>query len=431
MAFWGRKKQFERIAVERLQPGMHISLAERWFDHPFILSEFTLSSEEEIAVIRALGMTTVLWCRAISKAAPLTQAVPGAVPPAADHAAKQAAAELLAKANAERDARRAVAAAARRKAQQAEQGYLNATQVLREAFAAMFSSPQSAIDKTLGLVTDSVSALGAGGEVSLILLSERLAQTNQYAHSVNVMLLSLLLGKACGMDETALQDMALGALFHDIGKLDVADGVKLKPDAERTRAEENFFRMHVEYGENLIKKLPRLGPHARAVLSMHHEHSDGSGYPRGLKGVALPPAAGIVALVNRYDNLCNPPRVQDALIPSEAIARIFKYESAHYESALLARFVKAMGVYPPGTAVELSNGGLGMVVSINHADTLRPTITLYAPDVPRDEAPTLDLANESGVRVVQAVRPSELLPEVREYLNARTRMTYFYARDQV
>lgn len=408
---------------------MHISLAERWFDHPFILNEFTLASEQEISVIRAMGMTSVMWCAEASKAPPLPEAPASATPLPVDTAAQRQAAALLAAANAERDARRALALAARRKAAQAEQAYMGATQLLREAFAVIFSSPQSAVDKTMALVADATRAMSAEGEVSLILLSDRLTQTNQYAHSVNVMLLSLLLGKVCGLEHGVLQDMALGALLHDVGKLDVQDAAKLKPEAERNRAEENYFRLHVEYGENFIKKLPALGGSARTALSMHHEHWDGSGYPRGLKGEALPLSASIVALVNRYDNLCNPLRIQDAVTPAEAMARIFKFENAHYEPTLLARFIKAMGVYPPGTAVELSNGGLGMVVSINRADTLRPVLTLYAPDVPRDEAPTLDLARESEVKITRAVRPGELLPEVREYLNARTRMVYFYARN--
>lgn len=231
MAFWGRKKQFVRISVERLQPGMHISLAERWFDHPFILNEFTLASEQEISVIRAMGMTSVMWCGEASKAPPLAEAPAHATPPPVDTQAQRQPAALLAVANAERDARRALALAARRKAAQAEQAYMGATQVLREAFAVIFSSPQSAVDKTMALVADATRAMSADGEVSLILLSDRLAQSNQYAHSVNVMLLSLLLGKVCGLEHGVLQDMALGALLHDVGKLDVQDAAKQKPSA--------------------------------------------------------------------------------------------------------------------------------------------------------------------------------------------------------
>lgn len=427
MGFWGRKKQFVRIPIDRLRPGMHVSLAERWLDHPFMLNEFNLTSEHEIAIIRALGMTDVLWCAEASTAQPLPEepAAPSAEA-LRDAAAQAEAAELRAKAKAEREARRALAVAARQRAARAEQAYLAATKELREAFAVVFAQPQAAMEKTSALVGEAAGAFNSEGEVSLMLLSERTAHASQYAHGVNVMLLSLLLGKTCGMDAVNLRDMAVGALYHDIGKLQIQDVVKQKTDGERSRAEETLFRLHVEYGENIIKRLPALGPAARAALSMHHERWDGSGYPRGLAGAAIPLAARIVALVNRYDNLCNPLRVKDALTPAEAIARLFRNETAHFEPTVLARFVKVMGVYPPGTVVELSNGGLGMVVSINHSDTLRPTLTLYAPDIPRDEAPVLDLKQESQTKIVRGVRPGELPTEVLEYLSTRSRMAYFY-----
>lgn len=427
MGLWGRKKQFVRIPIDRLRPGMHVSLAERWLDHPFMLNEFTLSADNEIAIIRALGMTDVLWCAEASTVEPLPEPPQVPTPEALRQAAAQAeAAAHLAKAKAERDARKALASAARGRAARAEQAYLAAMKELRDAFGVIFAAPQQAMEKTSALVSDAATAFNSDGEVSLMLLSERTAHASQYAHGVNVMLLSLLLGKTCGMEAGALRDMAIGALFHDVGKLKVQDVVKQKTEAERSRAEESLFRMHVQYGENVVQRLASLGPHGRAALAAHHERWDGSGYPRGTTGESIPLAARIVALVNRYDNLCNPLRVKDALTPAEALARLYRSEGVHFEPSLLARFVKVMGVFPPGTVVELSNGGLGMVVSIHHADTLRPTLTLYAPDVPRDEAPVLDLLQEPQTKIVRGVRPGELPAEVLEYLNARSRMAYFY-----
>ena len=70
MGFWGKKKYFKRISVDALQPGMHISVAERWLDHPFLLNEFTLETQEQIRLIIGLGMTNILWCSEASDAVP-------------------------------------------------------------------------------------------------------------------------------------------------------------------------------------------------------------------------------------------------------------------------------------------------------------------------------------------------------------------------
>ena len=73
MQLWGNKKNFKRIPVNRLVPGMHVSVAERWWDHPFLLNEFTLESAAQIEIIVDLGMTTVLWSESLSAARPLAE----------------------------------------------------------------------------------------------------------------------------------------------------------------------------------------------------------------------------------------------------------------------------------------------------------------------------------------------------------------------
>lgn len=420
MGLWGKKKEFTRIPVEQLQPGMHVSLAERWWDHPFLLNEFTLESEEQIHLIRGLGMTGVLWCEAASDKGPRESAGP----PARDVSG----ADLLARARAKREERRGKATQARERTLGAEKAYLHAASELRDAFAAAHSSPQAAVDKAMGIVAEVAGAFSSNQDVSIMLLSDRMASSNLHTHAINVMLLSLMIGKSQQMGEGALNQLGLGTLFHDIGKLKVPDAVRMKPEADWTRADHAYMQMHTELGAKMTFTLPEFSPAARAVVAMHHEHWDGSGYPFKLAGDKIPAAARLSAVADRYDDLCNPARMHDGISPSEALSRMYTAEGAHFDPEALARFIKAMGVYPPGSLVELSNGAVGLVTSVNRDSALRPLVTVWQAGTKAEEAPVIDLAVEPELGIKRALRVSELEPEVRDYLNPRARTAYFYAR---
>ncbi len=423
MRLWGRKKRFTRIPIDQLQPGMHVSLAERWLDHPFLLNEFTLESDHQIDLIRALGMTDVLWCEAHSTAPPKVE------PPVADASAleRAQAAEQLARARREREERQRRTRAARERTGRAEKAYAQAAAELRAAFAIADRQPDQAVARAVAVVDAAVATFATESDVGLVLLSETMAANNLHTHGINVMLLSLLQGNAHRMSQADLRDMALGALFHDVGRMRLPDTIRRAEEADLSRSELNFMRMHPEMGTKMILGVGELGAGARAAIALHHEHWDGTGYPYRLAGEKIPLPARLVAIADRYDELANPLRVQDALTPHQALVRMYTAESGRFEPAALQHFIKTMGVYPPGTLVELSNGAVGLVVSVNRNCAVRPTVMLWHEGA-KDEAPALDLSVETEVSILRAVRPIELEPAVRDYLNPRTRAAYFYAR---
>ena len=98
-----------------------------------------------------------------------------------------------------------------------------------------------------------------------------------------------------------------------------------------------------------------LSPGATLVIAQHHEHADGSGFPLRLDSDRMTPAARIVSLVNRYDNLCNPHVPSRALTPHEALSLLFAQGKSQFDTAILGAFIKMMGVYPPGSVVQLTD----------------------------------------------------------------------------
>ena len=420
MGLWGKKKNFTRIPVEQLQPGMHVSLAERWWDHPFLLNEFTLEGEEQINLIRGLGMTSVLWCEAASDQKPLEAASPAPALPSG--------AELVARARVQREERRRKTGQARDRTVGAGKAYLAAAAQLREAFSLAYSAPRAAVEKAMGIVTDVADAFASNDDVSIVLLTDRMSSSNLHTHAINVMLLTLLIAKSHQEGAADLKDIGIGALFHDVGKLKVPDAVRMKPEGDWSRADHNYMQMHCELGAKLTLNLPEFGPGARAIVAMHHEHFDGSGYPFKLAGEKIPLLARYAAVADRYDELCNPVRMHDGITPSEALSRMYKGEGAFFDTAVLSRFIKSMGVYPPGSLVELSNGAVGLVTSVNRDNALRPMVTLWQENTKPENAPIIDLAVEPELNVKRSMRIGELEPEVREYLNPRARTAYFYAK---
>jgi hypothetical protein len=104
---------------------------------------------------------------------------------------------------------------------------------------------------------------------------------------------------------------------------------------------------------------------------------------------------------------------------------MFTKQRAWFDKDYLALFIRILGVYPPGTVVQLSNGALGLVISSNPTNQLRPSLVLYDPEIPKKEALVVDLSEEPDLKIEKSIRPAHLPAEIFDYLSLRTRITYF------
>jgi putative nucleotidyltransferase with HDIG domain len=255
-------------------------------------------------------------------------------------------------------------------------------------------------------------------------MADKIGGEEVYHHALNVTLLSMMLAKEMKAPAEAVRLLGLGAFFHDIGEVEIPDRVvrKLEP---LTKAEQSLMQQHVSYGVEIGKKLA-LPPEALVVIAQHHEHVDGSGYPRKLSGTQQSLLSRIVAVVNTYDELCNPPNPARALTPHEALSTMYAQQRNQFDAVAMSTFVRCMGVYPPGTLVVLSNGVLGIVVSVNSSRPLKPTVLIHDPAVPKEEAIVVDLEQEGDITVSKTLRPQQLPPAAMDYLSPRKRMAYYF-----
>lgn len=406
------------VAVDRLQPGVFISLGElRWLDHPFLLNRFLLSSPEQIKVLRSLGLQTVEWDPERSTVRPLPEAVEHAVDEEVDFSSSVLDSMLDAKRSRTERVR-----AQREGLARCERLFEEEATGVGDILRNLGSRPLESFGRAKGAVGRMVGSLLDAESVAVHLVNMKVKEPGLAHHAMNVVVLSLLLGKAAKLGEEEMRWLGLGAMFHDLGKIDVP--ARVLRNAQRTAAEEQFYQAHVGYGIKHAATINDLPVAVKNVIACHHERWDGQGFPNRLTGAKIPRLARIAAIANRYDNLCNPFDLKSARTPAEAVSFMYKQEGAGYDPELLQLFVKAIGVYPPGSFVTLSDGSIGLVVENNSRDLLHPLIMLHDPGVPRNEALLLDL-RETEATITAAISPAKLPVEIVEYLAPRGRVDYY------
>ncbi len=424
----------ELIEVDALRVGMFVHLDTGWMSHPFPLSSFKISSADQMATIRSLGLKRVRWSPQQSDpvdepvaeaqaSGPLNEAVvPAALdtpPPVieADEAARMLTPEA---ARVEHVRRLALQRSA---LLLCERQFAEATHQCRQLTALVPSQPQQAREQAEALTTALLQKMLGKQDVCIQLLSDA-AGNEASAHAMNVTVISLLMGRSFGLDTADMLDLGLGAMLHDIGKIELPERLRQRDDAF-SATEARQYEEHVAQGVTLGRKMG-LSAGALLVVAQHHEHADGSGFPLRLNADRMTAAARIVSIVNRYDNLCNPHLPGHALTPHESLSLLFAQGKNKFDTAILGGFIKMMGVYPAGSTVQLTDDRYAMVVSVNSSRPLKPRVLVHEPAVPREEALVLDLETIAGLGIRRSLRPLQLPPPVLAYLAPCPRVAYFF-----
>ena len=444
----------ELIEVDDLRVGMFVHLGMSWMSHPFPLGSFKIASEEQVATIRALGVQRVRWIPTQSDAlAPADHT--GGAPPAAlgtevrrdeerstvvgsaeaadDAPAPRTTIEaadgatapgaLASPEAAARQARRRELASQRAALHLCERQFAEAAHDCRQLTDLVPIKPLQARAQAEQLSQALVDKMVGKQELCIRLLSDA-AGDKASMHALNVTLISLLMGRTFGLSETDMLDLGVGAMLHDIGKLDLPDRVRHRED-HFSGSELRFYEEHVAHGVVHARKMG-LSAGATLVIAQHHEQADGSGFPLRLNTDRMTAPARIVSLVNRYDNLCNPNVCAKALTPHESLSLLFAQGKTKFDTAILGAFIRMMGVYPAGSTVQLTDDRYAMVIGVNSTRPLRPRVLVHDVGVPRDEALIVDLELAQGLGIRRSIKPAQLPVAALDYLAPRPRIAYFF-----
>jgi response regulator RpfG family c-di-GMP phosphodiesterase len=158
------------------------------------------------------------------------------------------------------------------------------------------------------------------------------------AHSRRVHGYALATARMHGLMEEELVDLAHGVLLHDIGKIGIPDNILLKPGSLSSE-EWAIMRRHPEIGKRLIENIPFLKG-AVPIVYCHHERWDGTGYPQGLKGAAIPLGARIFMVVDAFDAMTFDRPYSRAISFEAAKAEIRRCAGSHFDPAVVASFLR-------------------------------------------------------------------------------------------
>ncbi|MBL8446511.1 MAG: HD-GYP domain-containing protein [Zoogloeaceae bacterium] len=423
---------------------MYVLLDVGWMSHPFRLNNFKITSEDQLSSIRSLGLDTVRWDPARSDIDADSQSsdqergddgknesdsdASSSRPLVSESGAESGAASRQSEENdaITGDELKRIELIERRQKQLArvEQAFVDAVKVVKGINKTIYSRPESTISETRQFIQGMVSDLLEAPELTIQVMAEKPGSEELYLHTLNVAVLAMILARELKLPAEVVKVLGLAAVFHDIGLNEVPSTILNKTDP-LTVAERQFREAHCRYGFDLGVKLGLPAAVCNAILQ-HHEHFDGSGYPRRLKGDQIDLIARLLAVVNCYDNLCNPSRLADALTPHEALSLMYAQHRGRFDPRFLQAFVRTLGVYPPGTVVALSNDAIGLVIGVNAARPLRPMLIVHNPQVPRRQAPILNLEEHPDINISRAMRPGLLPASVYDYLSPRKRISYFF-----
>jgi len=194
-------------------------------------------------------------------------------------------------------------------------------------------------------------------------------------HALSVCTLSLAFGRSLGFENETLINLGLGALLHDIGEIKLPDQM-LANAVNASEEERALLEGHTMMGAMMLKELEGLPDNVVAIVHVHHERSDGSGYPRKLTSSEIDIHTKIVSIVDTYDSVTRGVNGYEAVRVDEALRSIYALRRDLFDELLVERFIQFVGIYPLGSVVELRTGQIGIVISTSPDARLFPKIML-------------------------------------------------------
>ena len=196
-----------------------------------------------------------------------------------------------------------------------------------------------------------------------------------YHHSVNVAVLATAVGMSIGYNRSQLIELGVGAMLHDIGKVQLP--AELLQKKERwNEAEMEIAKQHCMLGFNLLRKEHDISLLSAHICLQHHERLDGSGYPQGLKGKNIHEYAQIVGICDIYDSLTSPRPWRKRYMPQDALEYLMGAGGHLFEHRLINAFRSHIAIFPIGSSVVLNTGEVGVVCRVDPDYCHRPTIRI-------------------------------------------------------
>jgi HD-GYP domain-containing protein (c-di-GMP phosphodiesterase class II) len=228
--------------------------------------------------------------------------------------------------------------------------------------------------------------------------------------SVNTTIISVFIAQAFKMTSHRINQLAFGALLHDIGMMKIPDQL-LQKSGKLTDNELKVIQTHPIYSYKIITKTLRYPEEIGNIALQHHERWDGNGYPNQLKGEDISLSARIVSVADAFEAMVSVRPYRNSMIGYKAMRQLLNDNSRRFDSRVLKTFIKIMGIYPIGSIVLLNDASIGRVISTHSNAPLRPTVRLLIDSRGRTlekKKEIIDLMHDKKLFIARAINPSEL-----------------------
>ncbi|MDC9510183.1 HD-GYP domain-containing protein [Pseudoalteromonas sp. Angola-4] len=256
------------------------------------------------------------------------------------------------------------------------------------------------------MANDIVSSVFRNTSAMTILTRIKDKHSYNWRHMINCAIFTAVFAKYLGYKEEAVQQLAMGALLHDLGQAKLPQGIISRP-SKLTSSEMDIIKRHVAQGLGLVKGEKGITPLILDMIVNHHERLDGSGYPRGITAEKLSRPARIMAIVDVYDALTGDRPHQEGDEPINALRYLLANKEL-FDAELVQHFIKCLGVHPVGTIVKLTNERLALVLEGNKSNPIKPKVKLFYNAkhghhvTPKD----LDLNEpDQSIKIVSSIKP--------------------------
>lgn len=410
-----------KIPIEYLSPGLYVRLDLPFFQRLFMKSEFLIQDQAQVARIKAMGRTHVgiVLEKCTDIPASILNMNGREKKPKEEPAQEKPEAQVFAALKQIKNKQQEWHKARKQRYQQCEKQYQKTFSTVTTIIRRVSGKAVDAVGEASQLIGGMVKVFVSDANVVLNLMNMKDPEERYQLHCMNVSVLSLMVGKRMGLSEEAMNHLGLGGMFHDIGK-----EMLRKAALMDEKAKHNIYKKHPAVGEALVAQIHTVSREVRTIILQHHEAMNGKGFPAGLAGDQIDRLASIVAIADRYDNLCNDLNAEKKPTPHQAVTRLYRSKE-EFDPEILQHFIRTMGIYPPGSVVQLSTDEIGLVISVDPRKPLLPSVLLYNEKIPKNEAQVMDLGEEEGdLRIVKGLHPDDLPREVFAYLSPARMVGY-------
>lgn len=361
-----------KLPAMQLKPGMFIAELDRpWLETPFALQGFVVRSNDEVLYVADHVDFVYVDAEYTGQEIPMELAV---APTTSDFKDRLRLDEEF---------------------QRARVSFESAANTLDRVFNAIRSGEATDMKLVQEAVNPLIEGVFRNQEAVAALVRLKESGEYRYHHGVAMAVWAAILGRHIGLHQQELEKLAVGCAMCDIGMTQLPP--ELLDQAENLDEKQlRIIRAHPKMGAEMVAKSDDADMEVLAIIENHHERADGSGYPMGIEGAAIPLLARIAGIVDAYDAMITPRPYAPARTSHEAVQELLDFKGSKFQDALIEQFIQAIGLFPTGTMVELNTGEVAITLKQNSTRRLKPeiVIVLDAHKEKLDVLKPVDLANQ-------------------------------------